>query len=121
MATSTSTPITVAHGDGIGPEIMAATLHILKEAGARLDIETIDAGEKVYLSGNTSGIDELALEMIANRGVRVWPDGSPQTFCTDAFRCRFYAPSATPKQIVALLGRVIDLGFEVAMTENLRN
>ncbi|MCA1624889.1 MAG: NADP-dependent isocitrate dehydrogenase [Acidobacteria bacterium] len=25
-------PITVAHGDGIGPEIMAATLHILKEA-----------------------------------------------------------------------------------------
>ena len=30
-----NTPITVAHGDGIGPEIMAATLHILKEAGAR--------------------------------------------------------------------------------------
>ena len=28
-------PITVAHGDGIGPEIMNATLHILKEAGAR--------------------------------------------------------------------------------------
>jgi len=39
-------PITVAHGDGIGPEIMAATLHILKEAGARLDIETIEIGEK---------------------------------------------------------------------------
>ena len=59
MATPTSqpiTPITVAHGDGIGPEIMAATLHILKEAGARLDIETIEVGEKVYLSGNTSGI-----------------------------------------------------------------
>ena len=52
----TPTPITVAHGDGIGPEIMAATLHILKEAGAALDIETIDVGEKVYLSGNTTGI-----------------------------------------------------------------
>ena len=51
-----STPITVAHGDGIGPEIMAATLHILKAAGARLEIETIEVGEKVYLSGNTSGI-----------------------------------------------------------------
>lgn len=49
-------PITVAHGDGIGPEIMDATLHILKEAGARLDIETIDIGEKVYLSGNSAGI-----------------------------------------------------------------
>src|SRR5450755_3560664 len=52
----TPVPITVAHGDGIGPEIMAATLHILKEAGAALDIDTIDVGEKVYLSGNTSGI-----------------------------------------------------------------
>src|ERR687894_2403281 len=48
--------ITVAHGDGIGPEIMNATLHILKEAGARIDIDVIDVGEKVYLSGNTSGI-----------------------------------------------------------------
>ena len=50
------TPITVANGDGIGPEIMAATLHILKEGGAALEIETIDVGEKVYLSGNTTGI-----------------------------------------------------------------
>jgi isocitrate dehydrogenase len=48
--------ITVAHGDGIGPEIMDATLHILREAGARLDIETIEIGEKVYNSGNTAGI-----------------------------------------------------------------
>ena len=52
----TNVPITVAHGDGIGPEIMAATLHILKEAGARLDIETIEIGEKVYLAGNSAGI-----------------------------------------------------------------
>jgi isocitrate dehydrogenase len=50
------TSITVAHGDGIGPEIMDATLHIIQEAGAELDIETIDIGEKVYLSGNTAGI-----------------------------------------------------------------
>ena len=49
-------PITVAHGDGIGPEIMAATLHILENAGARIDIETIEIGEKVYLAGNTAGI-----------------------------------------------------------------
>ncbi len=53
---SNNVPITVAHGDGIGPEIMAATLHILKEAGARLDIETIEIGEKVYLAGNSAGI-----------------------------------------------------------------
>ena len=53
----TKTPITVAHGDGIGPEIMAATLHILEAAGAALDIETVEIGEKVYLRGNTTGID----------------------------------------------------------------
>jgi isocitrate dehydrogenase len=50
-------PITVAHGDGIGPEIMEATLYILKAAGAALDIETIEIGEKVFLKGFTSGIE----------------------------------------------------------------
>jgi isocitrate dehydrogenase len=51
-----NTPITVARGDGIGPEIMDATLHILKEAGAALDIEEIEIGEKVYLAGNPAGV-----------------------------------------------------------------
>lgn len=53
---SESTPITVAYGDGIGPEIMDATLNILAEAKARLNIETIEVGEKVYKKGNTTGI-----------------------------------------------------------------
>jgi isocitrate dehydrogenase len=61
---STNIPITVAHGDGIGPEIMDATLHILKEAGARLDIETIEIGEKVYLRGNSAGIEPSAWESL---------------------------------------------------------
>src|SRR3979490_2130118 len=61
---STATPITVANGDGIGPEIMAATLHILKEAGARIQIETIEIGEKVYLRGNSAGIDPSAWESL---------------------------------------------------------
>ena len=54
---SQNTPITVAYGDGIGPEIMAATLQILQGAGARVDIETIEIGEKVYMRGNSAGID----------------------------------------------------------------
>ncbi|MBL0117974.1 MAG: NADP-dependent isocitrate dehydrogenase [Saprospiraceae bacterium] len=58
------TKITVAKGDGIGPEIMDATLHILKEAGAQIEIEEIEVGEKVYLSGNTSGIAEESWETI---------------------------------------------------------
>jgi len=56
--------ITVANGDGIGPEIMAASLHIIKEAGARIEIEHIDIGEKVYLSGNTAGIEPSAWESL---------------------------------------------------------
>jgi isocitrate dehydrogenase len=57
-------PITVAHGDGIGPEIMAATLHILKEAGARIEIEKIEIGEKIYLAGNSAGIEPSAWESL---------------------------------------------------------
>src|SRR5438093_11914235 len=61
---SKTVSITVAHGDGIGPEIMAATLHILKESGAALEIETIDIGEKVYLAGNSSGIEPSSWESL---------------------------------------------------------
>src|SRR5690348_64660 len=61
---TTPVPITVAHGDGIGPEIMDATLTILKEAGAAIEIETIEIGEKVYLRGNTAGIDPSAWESL---------------------------------------------------------
>src|SRR5690242_10000720 len=57
-------PITVAHGDGIGPEIMAASLHIIKEAGARIETETIEIGEKVYLRGINSGIEPSAWESL---------------------------------------------------------
>ncbi|CDM66539.1 NADP-dependent isocitrate dehydrogenase [Pyrinomonas methylaliphatogenes] len=58
------TPITVAYGDGIGPEIMEATLRILEAAGAQLEIETIEIGEKVYLRGNTAGIDKSAWDSL---------------------------------------------------------
>lgn len=50
------TRVTVAYGDGIGPEIMDATLQILEAAGAKIEIDKIEVGEKVYLAGNTSGI-----------------------------------------------------------------
>src|SRR6266849_7937622 len=57
-------PITVAQGDGIGPEIMGASLRILKAAGARIEIEEIPIGEKVYLAGNTAGIADSAWESL---------------------------------------------------------
>jgi isocitrate dehydrogenase len=58
------TKITVAKGDGIGPEIMDATLEIILAAGAKIEIDEIEVGEKVYLAGNTSGIAVESWETI---------------------------------------------------------
>ena len=57
-------PITVARGDGIGPEIMDATLRILKDAGAQLDIEEIEIGKAVYERGIPSGIAESSWDSL---------------------------------------------------------
>lgn len=58
------TKITMARGDGIGPEIMDATLEILDKAGAALDIEEIKIGKDVYESGVTSGIPDEAWDSL---------------------------------------------------------
>lgn len=52
----TKTKIAVAHGDGIGPEIMAAVLKILNAAEANVEPVPIRMGEQVYLSGQSAGI-----------------------------------------------------------------
>jgi isocitrate dehydrogenase len=57
-------PIAVAFGDGIGPEIMRATLHILEQAKCELDIHPIEIGEKMYLKGFATGIDPQMWDVI---------------------------------------------------------
>lgn len=72
-------PITVAYGDGIGPEIMEACLFVLQEAGAQIELHPIEIGEKVYLKGYSAGITPEALEVI--RQTRVFykaPITTPQ-------------------------------------------
>ncbi len=65
--------------------------------------------------------DGLRLKLITNRGVKVYPDGLPETFWTDHWRCRFVATdeTVTPAQVVALQGRLVEAGFDVIKTENL--
>ncbi|WP_041693868.1 NADP-dependent isocitrate dehydrogenase [Emticicia oligotrophica] len=63
------TKITVAKGDGIGPEIMDATLEIILAAGAEIEIEEIEVGEKVYLAGNTAGIAKESWDVIRRNKV----------------------------------------------------
>lgn len=58
------TPITIAYGDGIGPEITAATVKILQAANAAIEPEVIEIGEQVYLKGFTSGIPDSAWESL---------------------------------------------------------
>lgn len=62
-------PVTVAYGDGIGPEIMAATLDIIKAGGARIAIEEIEVGEKVYLQGISAGIAPESWESLSRTRV----------------------------------------------------
>ncbi len=61
--------ITVAKGDGIGPEIMDATLKIIMAAGAKIEIEEIEVGEKVYLAGNTAGIARESWDVVRRNKV----------------------------------------------------
>ena len=60
--------ITIAHGDGIGPEIMDAVLYILDKAGANLEYDTIQIGEKVYASGSKTGISDESWAIIQKNG-----------------------------------------------------
>ncbi len=63
------TKVAVAYGDGIGPEIMEASLGVLEAAGARIDVVPIEVGESVYLSGNTSGIAADTWDKIRDAGL----------------------------------------------------
>lgn len=61
MSTSTpKVPVTVAKGDGIGPEIMDATLAILEAAGAAIEPEIVSLGEKVFEQGIMNGVTDEA-------------------------------------------------------------
>ena len=61
---SSKRKITVAYGDGIGPEIMKATLAILEAAGAQLEYDVIEIGEQVYLKGISSGMEPKSFDSL---------------------------------------------------------
>jgi isocitrate dehydrogenase len=63
------TPIAIAYGDGIGPEIMEATLHILDAAGAELEKHVVEIGEKVYLRGEKTGIAPAVWDVLRSTKV----------------------------------------------------
>lgn len=56
--------ITVAFGDGIGPEIMESTLEILRASGVDLKFNIIEVGKKIYEKGFNSGLMPSAWESL---------------------------------------------------------
>ena len=91
-------------------------------------------GVDVFVDSGKQTADELAeqlkkcngsltLQMITNRGVKVWPNGFDETFCTDHWRCRFESTEEQSeihnKLIVELLGNLVDEKVDVIKTENL--
>jgi isocitrate dehydrogenase len=56
--------VAVAHGDGIGPEIMDAVLSILTAAGAELEYHPIQVGNEAYKNGVSSGIPDSAWDVL---------------------------------------------------------
>jgi isocitrate dehydrogenase len=63
---------------------------------------------------------EFTLELVTNRGVKVYPGGNPHTLCSDHWRCRFRsAGEASPLAITRLMARAAESGLDVVKTENL--
>jgi isocitrate dehydrogenase len=70
----------------------------------------------------TAVVGSYELSMITNRGVKVWPNGLPETFCTDHWRCRFLAREGAQfnkAMVVDLLRNLSQLGVDFIKTEQL--
>ncbi|MEO6693562.1 MAG: NADP-dependent isocitrate dehydrogenase, partial [Ignavibacteria bacterium] len=69
--------------------------------------------------------DGLKLQSISNRGEKVWPDGHPETFCTDHWRCRYlavnYGEILNRTHVIEILNKLNDAGFDFIKTEQLYN
>jgi isocitrate dehydrogenase len=69
-----------------------------------------------------AGNDSYDLAMITNRGVKVWPNGIPETFKTDHWRCRYLAKNGkhlNKAMIAELMMRLAQQGVDFIKTEHL--
>lgn len=91
--------------------------------GVDIFLDWDEAGRDPQILGarlSTLTTPELPLRMITNRGVKVYPGGFPETFRTDHWRCRFTTEQVvTYRQILQLLSRLNEAGFQIIKTENL--
>ena len=90
------------------------------------DVTADELAERLQAATRPPGSPGFRLQMITNRGVKVWPGGFPETFCTDHWRCRFVGvgEQEAPRvlrhgDIVELLRRLEADGIDFIKTENL--
>ncbi|MGH9958070.1 MAG: NADP-dependent isocitrate dehydrogenase, partial [Pyrinomonadaceae bacterium] len=107
-----------------GPASKASVKKALVGVDVFLDWSSGSANDLGKSLSGLSG-DGLKLEMMSNRGVKVWPGGHPETFCSDHWRCRFLSESdggaVSHPQIISLLERIATASFDFIKTENLYN
>lgn len=87
-----------------------------------VDIFVYSKEKAAEMEKKVTGIrfDPFKLKMITNRGVRIWPEGHPETFCIEQWRCRFMGKETVePQEIIALLDHIVKAGYDVFKTENL--
>jgi isocitrate dehydrogenase len=112
-----------------------SALHLPKyqrKPSAQKDLVGVD----IFVHWNGLNPDELAekvqklnrseatLSMITNRGIKVWPEGFEETFCTDHWRCRFKpndGEKMTKSTIIQLLNDAMQQNIDTIKTENLYN
>lgn len=95
--------------------------------------EKVLKGVDVFVDWRGHNADDLAeslkklnngieLTMITNRGVKVWPNGFDETFCTDHWRCRYEYKSdgqADKSWITQLMSKAIEEKIDIIKSENL--
>ena len=122
-------PVQYKEGESMRP------IKVSKIPKSKKDLVGVD----VFLDWDTEGRDPnklgtkmlkvktegLKLHIITNRGVKVFPDGHPETFCSDHWRCRFMSEKAgltiSHTQIIELLKNIEAAGFDFIKMENMYN
>ncbi len=91
--------------------------------GVDIFICSKDSAESLIKQTSARPWTPLPLIMIGNRGVRVWPEGQPETFCVDQYRLRFMRKDSqvSPDDVFRMIQEVHTRGFDVICTENLYN
>ncbi len=102
------------------PRVEVSKERVGVDIGINFDGKPDDLAAKV----NACVTDNLKLQMISNRGTKVWPNGQPETFCADNWRLRFMSDNGEhikTSQVIALLSRMNDADLNFTKSVMLHN